>query len=406
MKPLHLLAMRGTILFVLLPLLFAQTVYAEFADDCASPQSDDWHAYQNLMLTQNNAAVDLDWPTAPDRTALSVASPQAGAAAALYAVSGASGVELSLYSMFGTFATPYSGGWAQGIPVGTSFAQAKRLFISPASSRLYLNANGWMTPERDEIGDFTFRPLASAPSEALEAYGLTVLCSSDGQRFTPVSITLRAVRCAAAERVGFACYYETYAATVPPGTRFLRVELREVDKFFFTGGGTQQNTARGSMRLASVRFLGDAVRGSLSTPPPTPEPSNPTAPAPSSPSSSDPDLQQPSSSRPAPAGGGDRGSRSSKSPSASSKPPRSSSSAPSSKRPSAARPAASAEKPAASAASSQPEEPASSSAQEPRAPVPERTAAPKARTETRTLVLGGGYVICASAALFFFARKK
>ena len=393
------------VLFLLI--LCAGTAFAEFSDDCASPQSDDWHIYQNLMATQNNAAVDLDWPTAPDRTALSVANPQTGPAAALYAVEGASGLELSLYSMYATFVTPYAGRWVQGIPVGNSISGAKRLLISPSSGRVYLNAGGWFVHERDAYGDFVFQPLASPPTEQLEAYGLTVLCSPDGQRFTQAAVTLRSVRSAAAERSGFPCYYESYSVSVPAGTRFIRVELREMGAFYLSGGGTQGNTARGSLRLASVRFLGNAVRGSFSAPP-----SSSDASSSQSSVSSDPDLQQPSSSRPTTGGGNAGGtpdrssssSRTAKSQSSSAAAPKSSTKGAST---ASSRASSASARPAPSASSKQASESEEPTAAPPvREAFPEREQASRTGADTRTLLLGGGYILAASAALFFFARKK
>ncbi|WP_312641565.1 hypothetical protein [Hydrogenoanaerobacterium sp.] len=261
---------------------------ASITDDFASAQGDTWRSYSNLVASKNNVAVDVGWPSAPDATALSLSSP-ANPSFALYAVSGAQSVSVSIYSIFSTAASKSGGIYRLGYGRGSDLSHFYRPQLSKGGDGMYLYTPdlGWQTMhlrERDFL--FVFNP-GEAPSEDTAAYGLSISCSADNKSFSPASPVLNSIRSAAEEGGDYGCYYETYSCPIPAGTRYIRLELREMRSFALAGGGTTPNTSTGSMRLAQASFIGsDVTEGSLSAP------SSESEPQPSS-SSTDPDLQRP-----------------------------------------------------------------------------------------------------------------
>ena len=402
--------MKFTSYFFILLVLFALSTpaaYADFGDDCSSAEDSEWCVYRNFYLPAGSLASDFDWPRAPDGTAIALRDPKAGPATALYAVGGAAGVEVSFYSVNSTFATPSASGWIPGYPIGSGATRAKRLLLSEESGRIYLQDGGWWTLERDDYGDLQLLPISGAPSGKLAAYGVTVLASSDGSTFTAVSCSLRTVSCARdSGGSSFNSFYETYSATVPTGTRFLRIELRELAFLPLSSGGSVANNRRGSMRLAQVRFIGDAVRGTFAPPTPSSEPDSSTPSAGSS--SPDPDIQTSPAQGPSDGHPDDEDRSSAR---RSSKPAASSSrrASSASSRTASSRASSAASKGASSKASSS----RATSSTASTAAAPEREYAPtqdrspsRRENSRRTALLGGAYLVGAATVLAYLIKKK
>ncbi len=368
---------------------------AVLIDDFADARGDDWHSYQNLGFPSLTAGAEMGWPGAPDASAMPL-SGAGGTASALYAVSGAQTVEVALYSAFSTLALRRADRYELGLFSDSDRSSALKPLISEDGRALYLSTPdaGWRELRYTADYRYAFVEPAGAPSRAYP-YGLSVYASSDGKSFSQVSCFAAGLRSALLEGGDYAYYYETYRCAVPSGTRFLRLDLREVRSFSLEGGGTQGNLTPGSLRFAQARFEGDSVqKGSFSAPPDESSSSGS-----STGGGSDPDVQrpggsaeedEPSEERTASSSKAASSSRSSPPPSASKSTPKSSSSA--SSEPSVQEKVSAAGRSASSAA------PGGAIELE-REPVAGTVQAKKA-------VVGGVYIVAALILLAFAARKK
>lgn len=369
---------------------------AVLIDDFADARGDDWHSYQNLGSPSLTVGAEMGWPGAPDASAMPL-SGAGGTASALYAVSGVQTVEVALYSAFSTLALRRADRYELGLFSDSDRSSVLKPLISEDDRTLYLNTPdaGWRELRCTADYRYAFVEPAGAPSRAYP-YGLSVYASSDGESFSQVSCSAAGLRSALLEGGDYAYYYETYRCAVPSGTRFLRLDLREVRSFSLEGGGAQGNLTPGSLRFAQARFEGDSVqKGSFSAPPDESSSSGS-----SSGGGSDPDVQRPGGSAEEDEPSEERTASSSKaespshsslsSPPTSKSTPKSSSS--SGSEPSVQEKVSAAERSASSAAPGG---------------VIELEREPVAGTaQAKKAVVGGVYIVAALILLAFAARKK
>lgn len=265
---------------------FAATV----TDDFSSLEGTAWRSYRNLNASPHNLAAELGWASAPDFTALSIASPLT-VASALYAVENAQSLQVAIYSNFSTVAEKRGGSYYLGSFHDSDASTRARVRLGADGSSLYLHAGdeNWLEARRLPDTSFMFAT-TSSPPKATESYGLTVLCSPNNQSFSALSASLTGITNAQENGGDYSYFYETYSVSLPAGTRFVRLELREARAFALEGGGLQTNIVRGSLRFARAQFTGGAAAwGVLAEAPPD----SGGSPPPGGGIITDPDLQKP-----------------------------------------------------------------------------------------------------------------
>lgn len=404
-------------LSVLIVCLFPVRAYGiVLIDDCVLPQDGSWYTYRNFEKA--DPVYQLEWETIPDKTALFVKSTLAPASV-VYAVSGAETIVVSSFVQFSTIATMFGENYRMGFEGTPDFTQMRRMKLSQNKLLLEHPQSIWKTISAQMLYGYIFDQIMPAPPEGAVDYGVSVLYSKDGRNFqlAPSPPVLTQIRNAGNEGSANTFYYEQYTCTVPKGVTHIRVELNEVGLIPLPDGGVFVRQP-GTMRLASVKLIGDALTtGDLLPPPPPFSSSSTSFDIDLEVSVSDPDGGSDSDSDSASGSASSEKSSAKSSEKSSTKSSSRASSSKSSKEPKESKEASSKQIPQIQPISRpQSTTPSLPAAPEPPPAAPEALAPPaeplqvKPRdtsdSDMKTTVVGGSYIVFALSALAVIARKK
>ncbi len=270
-----------------------------YIDACDSVAGDAARTYSGFGAQISNFSDFSGWSACPDQTVLPM-QEQAQQASAIYQVRGSETVEVSIYAKNSSFAMPTSYGGKYGAYVlGESergvFSDAVRCRYDVAQDQTFLVDGGKVYLLRaSPIGLYFSETDQSGLNLHSPFYGVNIAYSPDGSNFFELP-DVRMTSCR--KQVGGFYYYETYAAEVPMGASYIRVQLqkhRTIPGFDMPDAPVEQHL----FLLSEVVFRGQSVEAGP-VPEPPPSSSEPSAPEPP-PSSSEPSAPEPppSSSEP------------------------------------------------------------------------------------------------------------
>lgn len=245
--------------------------WVDDCDDTASP----YVVYQNLQPSDHLGTL-TDFPALPDTTGLTLTHPEYPGRA-IYSVRGRSSVTLTFFSHNGTFATKGANGWVRG-GQGDTIKDPQRLYYDRQSGRIFLpDGEGDLTYcHMVKSADYGFCSLEGSLSRD-EWYGVNLSYSLDGTRFLPIAPTAYQITCYdSSSPIGLRLYQEEYNLTLPSGTAYLQVELREVPSIPSVEKKNGQWTVTGtdpSVPSSYLIFTSAQLHGGSDSPPlPSPLP--------------------------------------------------------------------------------------------------------------------------------------
>lgn len=237
MKPIRK-ATLSVLPLLLVSALCSTTAWADVVDRCVGTSGPG--SYQNLSVADQDY---IRWENPPDSSYLCQQSNRR-AASAVYRCSDAVEVTVAVYSRHGCYAGYDGGELVRG-------GDELPLWYQPSTGEVYCDGRRMVYDA--EGREFVFLEEESRPS-GLTEYGLSVYCSTDGEKYVQVSAQL-----ISAWREGPDSYwYEVYRADLTEGTRYLQLVLTDQSSIEILGREERyQFETVGGLSLASVEIVED-----------------------------------------------------------------------------------------------------------------------------------------------------